>query len=99
MAKKNKKSAVAEKERLSEVYITRLKVQVLQGNIEAFQQRQRALAIELEVIPKKLADAEAQRADLLASYQAAYQQLKDDMELEEGQEVNLETGEVVSPTS
>jgi len=85
-----------ETERLK-IYATRLKVQVLQGAIDAFRQRQNALAIEMDVLPKKMAEAESQQSELLKEFEAAYAGLKEKLGLEEGQEVNLETGEIVSP--
>jgi len=80
-----------------ELYTQQLKIVALQNRIEAIKQRQQALTMEASLIPERLKAAEDEQKKMLEAYQAEYAKLKEELEVPEGHEINLETGEVVDP--
>lgn len=75
----------------------RLRVSAADSRIEAIRQRQNALMIELNVLPDKLKESEAQRKELADAFTTAYASAKESAEIPEGMELNLETGEQFAP--
>ncbi len=78
-----------------QVFNTQLKVRMLHAQGEALSQRHSSLLLELEMIPKKLKELEDQRNELVDEFNEGYKALKEEMDVPEGSEINLETGEVV----
>jgi len=89
-----KKATVNETERLK-LYAKQLKIRTLNAQLEAFQQRRNAIAVELDVLPKRADEAQQQRDVLLQEYQQEYTTMKEAAGVPEGSELNLETGETV----
>ena len=83
-----------ETERLT-AFNLQLKIVALNSQIEAFNQRAISLQTELEVLPKKIQEAQEQRNELAGQYQKVYAELKESYGVPEGHEINLETGLVV----
>jgi vacuolar-type H+-ATPase subunit D/Vma8 len=77
------------------LYTTQLKIRTLTAQMEALQQRRNALILEAETLPKKLQDVQTQRESLVKEYQADYSAMKSAMGVPDGNEINLETGEVI----
>lgn len=80
-----------------QVYNTQLKVRMLHAQAEALTQRHSSLMLELDMLPKKLKELENQRNELVDEFNKGYKALKEEMDVPEGSEVNLETGEIIPP--
>lgn len=94
MATKKKNNGIDEMDRL-QLFNQQLKIRALNSQLQAVEQRQNAIAVELEVLPAKKAEIEKQRDELLGEYQTAYGAMKEAAGVPDGHELNLETGEVV----
>lgn len=92
--KKKEDNGVSEMERL-QLFNKQLKIRALNSQLQAIDQRQNAIAVELEILPTKKAEIEKQRDALLGEYQPEYAAMKEAVGVPEGSELNLETGEVV----
>jgi hypothetical protein len=90
----NEGNGSVEMERL-QLYTTQLKIVALNNRVEAMKQRQQAINMEAAIIPDKLKAAEEEGKRLIEIYRSGYDKLKETMEVPEGKEVNLETGELV----
>lgn len=97
MAKKDTKLNGTEEER-KDLYILQLKIVALNNKLDAMQSRQTALAAESGAISTAIPKIEEERNKLLNEYKPRYTELKSNMEVPEGSELNLETGEVVATT-
>lgn len=97
MTKKDKdKDGNGTAEETKDLFILQLKIVALNSRVEAMTQRRNAIANELNMLTLKQPEAEQERNKLLAEYKPRYEELKTKMEVPEGSEVNLETGEVVA---
>jgi hypothetical protein len=95
MTKKNDNGKTSDQER-NELFIQQLKIVALNSRLDALMQRQQALVAESNLIAVRKPEMERERSALLSSYQTRYEQLKKTLEVPEGHELNLETGEVVA---
>jgi DNA repair exonuclease SbcCD ATPase subunit len=95
MTKKDKDSNGTAEE-TKDLFILQLKIVALNNRVEAMTQRKNALAQELNMLAVKAPEAEQERDKLLATYRPRYEELKSKLEVPEGSELNLETGEVVA---
>ena len=93
MTKKDKEANGTDQERTN-LYITQLKIVALNNRVEALKQHQRATSAELNLVATRLPEVEKERDQLLNAYKPAYEKLKAKLEVPEGHELNLETGEV-----
>ncbi len=89
-----KKKENADMERLL-LFTKQMKIRTLNADLNSFQNRQNALAMELDAIPKKAQEAQEQRDKLLEEYKQEYTTMKEAAGVPEGSELNLETGEIV----
>lgn len=85
---------VVEELQLLKLQNLRLRVSAIDGKIEAIQQRSQALAIEMQVLPGKLEEAKAAREKQATEFQSAYTAAKEELEIPEGMDINLETGKI-----
>jgi len=91
MEKENKLDELA----LMKLQNVRLRVSVVDGKLEALTQRRQALAVELQILPERLEEAKKNREKLAAEFTSAYEAAKKELNVPEGKEINLETGEIV----
>ncbi len=77
----------------------RLRVAALDGKAEAITQRGQALSIEMQVLPSKLEEVKKERESKAQEFTAAYTAAKEELEVPEGMEIDLETGKLVEAPS
>ena len=99
MTKKNKEASSNGDTERNELFVQQLKIVALNSRLEAINQRQQAILAESSLIEVKKPEVERERDALLAEYKPRYEKLKTKMEVPEGSDLNLETGEVVASPS
>ena len=85
------------REQLLELQMLNHKAGKLSAQVEMIGQRKQALMLELNILPEREKQIQTQRDEVVKQLQAVYLKAREQMQVPEGMEINIETGEIVDP--
>lgn len=99
---KDKKISVVDtaplsREQLLELQLLNQKVHRLVAQLETVAQRKAAIMMEMNILPEKEKELQTQKDALLTQLRADYTKAKEQAGIQEGMELDIETGEAISP--
>jgi hypothetical protein len=85
------------REQLLELQMLNHKAGKQAAQVEMIGQRRQALMMELNILPEREKQIQAQRDETVKQLQAAYTKAREQLQVPEGLDINIETGEIFDP--